>query len=241
MFPTIRTARAPEESARAFVYRVLSMYIRELFLRPGEKLVETDVAHALRVSRTPVHDTFSRLIREKMLRPVPRGAVVPPLDPDTIRQLIWMYRTTTAAVLGELYNDRPASLETLERCVADQYEVLGSGSTVRMAGLERVFWTELYCLADRLPVLRALEYAGVDLYRMLRMLEDARMWRYIVERHADLVQALALHDHEAAVAALEAEFDLFTPLLEECQYHYPTFFELSQEPSGSAIPEPGQA
>lgn len=240
MFPTLRTARAPEESARAFVYRVLSMYIRELFLRPGEKLVETDVAHALRVSRTPVHDTFSRLIREKMLRPVPRGAMVPPLDPDAIRQLIWMYRTTTVAVLGELYNDRPASLETLEHCVADQYMALRGGSTVKMAGLERIFWTELFRLADRLPVLQALEYAGVDLYRMLRMLEDARMWRYIVDRHADLVQALAMHDHEAAVAALEAEFDLFAPLLEECRYRYPTFFELPLESSSPEIPGDGQ-
>ena len=47
----------------------------------------------------------------------------------------------------------------------------------------------------------------------------------IVDRHADLVQALAMHDYEASVAALEAEYDLFTPLLEECQYHHPTFFE----------------
>ena len=80
----IRTVRASEESARAFVYRVLSTYIREMFLHPGEKLAETDVAAELQVSRTPVHDTFSRLEREKMLRPVPRGAVVPPLSADTI-------------------------------------------------------------------------------------------------------------------------------------------------------------
>ena len=80
MFTSIGTVRAPEESARAFAYRVLSFYIRELLLRPGEKLVETDVAQVLQISRTPVHDTFARLAREKLLCPVPRGAVVPPLD-----------------------------------------------------------------------------------------------------------------------------------------------------------------
>ena len=36
----IRTVRASEESARAFVYRVLSAYIREMFLHPGEKLAD---------------------------------------------------------------------------------------------------------------------------------------------------------------------------------------------------------
>lgn len=227
MFPTIRTVRAPEESARSFVYRVLSMYIREMFLHPGEKLVETDVAQALQVSRTPVHDTFSRLIRERMLRAAPRGALVPPLDPDVILQLIWMYRTTTVAVLGELYNNRPASLEPLEHSVADQYQALQSGSTVQLARLERAFLTQLYLLAGRMPVLQALESTGVDLYRLLRMMDDERMWHYIVDCHAELVQALAMRDHEAAVKAVNAEYDLFRPLLEECQYRFPHYFHFS--------------
>ena len=51
------------------------------------------------------------------------------------------------------------------------------------------------------------------------------MWQYIVDRHADLVQALALHDHDAAVAALEAEYNLFDPLLEECRCRFPEYFE----------------
>ena len=224
MFTTAGIVRAPEESARAFAYRVLSFYIRELLLRPGEKLVETDVAHALQVSRTPVHDTFARLERERLLCPVPRGAVVPPLDPDTIRQLIWMYRTAGAAVLGELYTNRPDSLEGLERCVAAEYTALGSGAVVRLARLQQDFLTELYRLADHLPVLGALRYTGADLYRLLRMVEDGRMWHYIVDRHADLVQALALRDHDAAAATLHAEYDLFEPLLEECRYTYPGFF-----------------
>lgn len=227
MFTALRAVRAPEESARAFVYRILSLYIREMFLRPGEKLVETDVAQELRVSRTPVHDTFSRLVREKMLRPAPRGAIVPPLDADAILQFIWMYRTTCIAILGELYNNRPASLEPLERCVAAEYEALRTGAVVRMPGLQHHFFVELYRLAGHLPVLAAMEHTTPDLYRMLRMLEDGRMWTYLVDRHAALVQALALHDHEAAVAALDAEFDLFKPLLEECRFQKPQYFEQS--------------
>ena len=224
MFTTVRTMRAPEESARAFVYRVLSLYIREMFLRPGEKLVETDVAQALQVSRTPVHDTFARLEREKMLCSVPRGAVVPPLDPAAITQLIWMYRTATLAAMGELYTSRPATLEPLERCVAREYEALRGGALLQMARLEQEFLTELYRLADRLPVLGALRSTGPDLYRLLRLLEDRRMWGYIADRHAGLVQALALRDHDAAAAALDAEYDLFEPLLAECRYIRPDYF-----------------
>ena len=228
MFTTAGIVRAPEESARAFAYRVLSFYIRELLLRPGEKLVETDVAHALQVSRTPVHDTFARLERERLLCPVPRGAVVPPLDPDTIRQLIWMYRTAGAAVLGELYTNRPASLEGLERCVAAEYTALGSGAVVRLARLQQDFLTELYRLADHLPVLGALRYTGADLYRLLRMVEDGRdcsevlvqlsavkaainnTAKVILKDHIEhcLVDAVESGDHEA-IEELTSAIDRF--------------------------------
>ena len=109
-------------------------------------------------------------------------------------------------------------------CIRDRYEALRSGALLKMARLEQEFLTELYRLADYLPVLGALRHTGADLYRLLRILEDARMWGYIVDCHARLVQALAVRDHDAAAAALNAEYDLFEPLLEECRYTYPGFF-----------------
>ena len=221
----IRSVRASEESARAFVYRVLSAYIREMFLHPGEKLAETDVAAELQVSRTPVHDTFSRLEREKMLRSVPRGAVVPPLSADTIRQTVWMHRTVCQDVLGELYNHRPATLEPLERCVAAELEALQGGAIVKMARLQLEFHRTLYALAGREPVMEAMERNSADLYRLLRMLENADLWRYVADQHSAIVQGLAMRDYELAARALEAEHDLMEPLLEECRYRQPYFFE----------------
>ena len=221
----VRTVRAPEESARAFVYRVLSTYIREMFLHPGEKLAETDVAAELQVSRTPVHDTFSRLEREKMLRPVPRGAVVPPLNVDMIRQTVWMHRTVCQALLGELYNHRPTTLEPLEHCVAAEYEALQGGAIVKMARLHLEFHRTLYTLAGREPVMDAMERNSGDLYRLLRMLESPDLWKYVADQHSAIVQGLAVRDYELAAHALEAEFDLVEPLLEECRYQQPYFFE----------------
>ena len=221
----VRTVRAPEESARAFVYRVLSTYIKEMFLHPGEKLAETDVAAELQVSRTPVHDTFSRLEREKMLRPVPRGAVVSPLNADLIHQTVWMHRTVSQAVLGELYNHRPASLEPLEHCVAAEYEALQSGSILKMPRLHLEFHRTLYALSAREPVMEALERTSSDLYRLLRMLENKDLWTYVADLHSNIVQGLAMRDYEEAARALEAEFDLVEPLMEECRSQCPYYFE----------------
>lgn len=233
MFTGIRSPRAPEESARAFAYRVLSMYIREMLLHPGERLAETDVAGSLRISRTPVHDTFSRLVREKMLRPVSRGVIVAPLRVEAIRQAAWMHRTLGAAVLGELYNRRPASWEPLKQCVAEQYRALENGAAVTLPRLTRQFWITLYRLANRLPVLAAIEAASTDLYRLLRMTEDRELWRYIVDLHAELVSALDAHDHETAVRAWKSIFDLTEPMAEHYSRTVPQYFA----DGGTSLPE----
>ena len=57
------------------------------------------------------------------------------------------------------------------------------------------------------------------------MMESADLWRYVVEQHSTVVQGLAMRDYEMAAHALEAEFDLVKPLLEECRYQRPYFFE----------------
>ena len=217
--------KAQDNSIRENVYRVIRENITSLQLAPGTTVSTQELAAKLQVSRTPVHDTFSRLEREKMLRPVPRGAVVPPLNTDMIRQTVWMHRTVSQAVLGELYNHRPATLEPLEHCVAAELEALQGGAIIKMARLHLEFHRTLYSMAGREPVMDVLERNSGDLYRLLRMMESADLWRYVVEQHSTVVQGLAMRDYEMAAHALEAEFDLVKPLLEECRYQRPYFFE----------------
>ena len=219
------TNKAQDNSIRENVYRIIRENITSLQLAPGTTVSTQELAAKLQVSRTPVHDTFSRLEREKMLRPVPRGAVVPPLNTDMIRQTVWMHRTVSQAVLGELYNHRPTTLEPLEHCVAAELEALQGGAIIKMARLHLEFHRTLYSMAGREPVMDVLERNSGDLYRLLRMMESADLWRYVAEQHSTVVQGLAMRDYEMAAHALEAEFDLVKPLLEECRYQRPYFFE----------------
>ena len=146
-------------------------------------------------------------------------------DTDMIRQTVWMHRTVSQAVLGELYNHRPTTLEPLEHCVAAELEALQGGAIIKMARLHLEFHRTLYSMAGREPVMDVLERNSGDLYRLLRMMESADLWRYVAEQHSTIVQGLAMRDYEMAAHALEAEFDLMKPLLEECRYQRPYFFE----------------
>lgn len=226
MSVVVRAARPPQESARAFAYRVLAMYIREMLFRPGEKLVEADIAAQLGISRTPVHATFEQLAREKLLDLGPRGATVPPLRAQAIGQQLWLQQVAGAAMLGQLYRQRPgrAALEPLEDHVAAEYRMLNGPDLVQGARSTWALHAQLYGLAGLAPVFRALQSAGPDLFRLFRLAEDRRFWQYVADRHAALVQALALHRHEDACRALAQQWAVAEPLLAHCRRTAPQFF-----------------
>lgn len=225
MQTNISILRAPDESARDYAYRALSTYIHEMVLRPGERIAENDIAEKLEISRTPVHDAFARLEREKMLRSVPRGALVEPLNVKNIRMNIWMYRTMCRAVLGELFNHRRGSLEELKEHLQKEQAALNSEDQHAMVQLARNFYSLVFQLANRDLVMQAMKHTSYDMYRLMYLLEDWEQWRAVASHHAALVQAIATHQYEASVQAVDADFDLFVPMLQEGIRRCPAFFE----------------
>lgn len=222
MAAAVRPVRLPDESARAYIYRVLLLYIHEMAFLPGEKLVEADIAARLGVSRTPVHSAIRQLEQEKQLLPGSRGAVVPPLCIEAIRQQLWMHRTVGEAVLGAIFGLRPgpAQLAPLEDILAQEYAMLDEGACPRSARLNREFLAALYRLAGFELAYSAINSGGSDLYRLYRLFEDHELWAFVARQHAGMLRALAGHDHESALAALNALYDLAAPLLGQSLQRY---------------------
>lgn len=220
--------RAHAEDARQFVYRVLSFHIRNMILLPDDKLSEVETSSQLGVSRTPVHDTFAQLSREKMLIVESRrGTFVPRLDVGHIRQLVWINRTTTIGVLENLYTLRPSKnkLDDLRQVVADEVAALEKADFDQMAKLDSKFYLELYRLAGFLPLYRVLWSNSVDLYRLARMDDHPDYWVYIVAQHAAVVRALLKHDHESARTAVIQQYDAVEPLLAGMLLKNPQYFK----------------
>ncbi len=220
-------SRRPEETAREFVYRVLTNYINELMLRPGEKVMESNVAAQLGVSRTPVRATFVQLSREGMLDLSPHRANVPLLRISQIRQLCWMYRTTIEGVLGELFHRNLShdAFDDLRLCVDEEYRALEGTYMVQMANLDREFYGRVFSLDERAPVYNAMHRAGPDLFRLYRIMEDRNVWHYIVDRHLDIVKALSARNYESAVRAMNLQFDLTEFILDETLKAVPQYFQ----------------
>lgn len=220
--------RTSAENARQFVYRVLAFHIRNMILLPDEKLSEEETSTQLGVSRTPVHDTFAQLSREKMLVVESRRSTfVPRLDAAHIRQLVWMNRTTTIGVLENLYTIRQPKdrLEVLQHIVNAEMAALGDGDFAQMAKLDAKFYLELYGMAGFLPLYRTLWRNSVDLYRLSRMDDNPEYWVNMVTQHAAIYRALSRHDHESACNAVMQQYAAVESLLAKMRVKYPQYFK----------------
>lgn len=236
-------ARAANESARSFAYRIIKIQILGMQFLPGAKLSEAELAQLLGVSRTPVHDTFARLEREKMLMVEPqRGTFVPLLDTGHILQVAGIEQKLSLAVLEVLYIRRPTaqSLAELFECVHKEREAVAQGAAGRMAQLQFGFFRQLFAMAGYLPVFQAAFRVSADLTRLYHLVDDMAVWRKAAELHDGVAQALQARDSDDACERMAAYFSMVGPLLSSIQERYPQYFRSSELAAGGRQPKEEQ-
>src|SRR3954470_792601 len=77
------SASSPGEDA----YLALRRSILEGGLRPGQRMVEQQLAEALSVSRTPVREALVKLERENLVARIGRGMAVRTYSSDEVRDI----------------------------------------------------------------------------------------------------------------------------------------------------------
>ena len=94
LFRTEPPVQGSNESLGAFAYRALRDAIRAGRIPPGAHIRELDVAHWLKISRTPVREAFHRIVSEGLIVTGPwNGVMVAELEPN---QLVDLYAVREA-------------------------------------------------------------------------------------------------------------------------------------------------
>ncbi|MFP3927376.1 MAG: GntR family transcriptional regulator [Desulfobacteraceae bacterium] len=133
-------------SLREKVYQVVHREIITGVIAGGARLVESSLAERLGVSRTPVREALQKLASEGFLQPIPRaGYIVEEMADHDIQDLFEARsEIEKAAARWALAKIRPEELELLERNIEETDEVLGTGKTGRMIGLDTEFHHVIY-------------------------------------------------------------------------------------------------
>jgi DNA-binding GntR family transcriptional regulator len=188
-------------------YDRLVLDIRAGRLKPGDRLVETDLAARLGISRTPVREAVRRLESDGLVVHQPRlGATVRKLDYLEITELYEMRGVLegTAARLAA----RSASQIELEELEAINREMQASTDVRQLYEANRQFHGVLLSAARNRFLVKSVEAVQKTLLILgSSTLEEAQRAAQAIEEHDAILTALKNRDGDAAEASMRAHIE----------------------------------
>ncbi|MBP2652654.1 MAG: rspR 3 [Firmicutes bacterium] len=187
------------------LWEVVSEALREAIvneiLKPGERLMEIQLAEELGVSRTPVREAIRRLELEGFLVTVPRrGTYVSNLSIRDVNE-VFEIRTALDVLAAELAAERitEEELEQMERLLVQISEYIENGDVDNIVAADGQFHDILYQASrnDRLVGIINNLREQFTRFRTISMAYPGRL-KNTLEEHRRLVEAIAQRDSELA-------------------------------------------
>jgi GntR family transcriptional regulator, rspAB operon transcriptional repressor len=215
------------ETASATVYRALREEIVWLKRKPGEPIIEKDIALAQSVSRTPVREALLRLVGEGLVDTISKsGTFVARIPLRTLPEAIVVRKALEQVTArSAAMQARRSEVTSLRAILERQREADAAGDRSAFHNADEAFHAAI-ATAGGYPGIWSLVQGvktQIDRYRLLTLPQPGRMAR-VIREHAAVVAAIEDHDVERAAAAMEAHLDGLRISMEDIRRMNPDFF-----------------
>jgi DNA-binding GntR family transcriptional regulator len=176
-------------------YEALKKRIIEVGLKPGQRLVERDLAEELKVSRIPLREALRLLAAEGLVVLVPhRGALVSPFTPVDVRDLFDVRESVEvlAARLAARRADRQG-LGALAQCLESARSATESGDEAEIAAANARFHAAILTLSDNALLETMMRPLNARMQWLFRLTSDRDPHQQCAE-HTELYEAIAAAD-----------------------------------------------
>ncbi|HEY3423344.1 MAG TPA: GntR family transcriptional regulator [Negativicutes bacterium] len=186
---------------REVVCETLRAAIVEGVLKPGERLMEIQLAEELGVSRTPVREAIRKLELEGFVVMVPRrGTYVADLSIRDVNE-VYEVRTALDILAAGLAAERitEEELEQMERILVQIGKYIEEGNMEAIVDADGQFHDILYQASrnDRLVGIINNLREQLTRFRSISMAYPGRL-KNTLEEHSRLVEAIAMRDADLA-------------------------------------------
>ncbi|MBI5579814.1 MAG: GntR family transcriptional regulator [Deltaproteobacteria bacterium] len=192
-------AMPERKSLGQMVYENLRQTIVRGSIAPGTRLVESQIAEAQGISRTPVREAIHKLERERFIERLPHGGFsVLELSREEIvetfgiRSVLEGYAARLAAI-----NHQPGQLKRLKEKIDEFQRLL---DTKHLEGLPQVnteFHDLLYALSNSPRLIRMIDALRDHIYRYRQIiLKEAGRARTSNEDHRLILESIRTRDAE---------------------------------------------
>ena len=186
---------------RDVVFNTLRRAILRGELKPGERLMEIQLANKLGVSRTPIREAIRKLELEGLVLMIPRkGAEVAEITEKNLRDVLEV-RCALEELAVQLACDRIDQNQVKElHAAADHFrDVLDSDDITQIAQADEAFHDVIFTATGNGRLIQLLNNLREQMYRYrIEYLKDVKARRSLVEEHDALWEALKERDLERA-------------------------------------------
>ena len=178
---------------RDVVFNTLRKAILRGELKPGERLMEIQLANKLGVSRTPIREAIRKLELEGLVLMIPRkGAEVAEI---TIKDLEDVLEVRAAleelAVCDACENITEEQILALKEAADNFQAALESDDLVKCAETDMAFHEIIYSATNNKRLLQILNNLREQMYRYrVEYLKDENNYPTLMKEHKDIVEGL---------------------------------------------------
>lgn len=195
---------------REIVFEALREVILNGQLKPGERLMEVQLAEEMGVSRTPVREAIRKLELEGFVVMIPRkGAYVSDLSTKDIAD-VFEIRSALETLAAVLACDRITNeeLEELERILIKVADCVAANDLEKLVEADTQFHDVLYKASrnSRLVQIISNLRENIQRFRAISMGTPGRM-RETFEEHKQLVEAITERNAELARRIAQEHID----------------------------------
>lgn len=196
---------------RDVVFNTLRQAILKGELKPGERLMEIQLANKLGVSRTPVREAIRKLELEGLVLMIPRkGAEVAEITRQDMEDVLEV-RTALEelAVKDACDHITDAQLSELKKASNEfKKALLESKDLVTCADADMHFHDVILSATNNRRLIQMLNNLSEQMYRYrMEYLKDERTHKTLIEEHDAIRRALKKHDKVKAGAAIRVHID----------------------------------
>lgn len=187
---------------RDVVFNTLRQAILRGELKPGERLMEIQLANKLGVSRTPIREAIRKLELEGLVLMIPRkGAEVAQITEKSLRDVLEVRRALEELAV-QLACDRmtPEGLEALKQAEEEFEAVLLNDDITVVAEADVAFHDTIYQATDNQRLIQLLNNLREQMYRYrVEYLKRKEYHAQLLSEHRNIIRAIERGEREKAI------------------------------------------
>ena len=188
---------------RDVVFNTLRQAILRGELKPGERLMEIQLANKLGVSRTPIREAIRKLELEGLVLMIPRkGAEVADISEKSLRDVLEV-REALEELAVQLACDKitKEEIEDLKKAAEDFKKILKSRDITEIAEADVRFHDIIFMATDNQKLVQLLNNLREQMYRFrVEYLKNEEVHPQLIAEHEKIIEHIMERDKAKASA-----------------------------------------